>query len=301
MLFLAKRQYDIFGRGKEHMLQLSAFADEISADLDEQIAVLRSENIHFIDLRSVWNVNVLDFSDQQVSEIQQKLQEQRMRVAAIGSPIGKVPIDSSFDAHLQRFERAITLAQSFGTSYIRLFSFYPPQNAAASATNPLEWRYEVIRRFQELTARARAANVILLHENEKEIYGDIIDRCVDLFKTIDDPHLRNVLDPANFLQCAQIPYPDAYNALRPWTQYVHVKDVKADGTLVPAGEGEARWPDLLRQLRADGYSGFLTLEPHLSAAGQFQGFSGPDLFRKASQALQKLLRDMDWGLSDPHA
>ncbi len=279
------------------MLQLSAFADEISADLDEQIAVLHSENIHFIDLRSVWGINVLDFSDQQVNEIKQTLHEQRIGVAAIGSPIGKIPIDSSFDAHLQRFERAITLAQSFGTPYIRLFSFYPPQNAANHVSAATEWRNEVIRRFQEFTARARAANVILLHENEKDIYGDIIDHCVDLFQTIDDPHLRNVLDPANFLQCAQIPYPDAYNALRPWTQYIHVKDVRADGTLVPAGEGEAHWPELLQQLRADGYSGFLALEPHLSAAGQFQGFSGPDLFRKASQALQKLLRDMHWELS----
>lgn len=279
------------------MIQLSAFADEISPDLDEQIAVLHSENIHFIDLRSVWNINVLDFSDQQVSEIKQKLQAQRIGVAAIGSPIGKVPINSSFDEHLQRFERAITLAQSFATPYIRLFSFYPAQDTTIDTT---AFRDEVIRRFQELTARARAANVILLHENEKDIYGDSIDHCVDLFQTINDPHLRNVLDPANFLQCAQVPYPDAYNALHPWTQYIHVKDVKADGMLVPAGEGEAHWPQLLQQLRADGYDGFLALEPHLKAAGQFQGFSGPDLFRKASQALQKLLRDMDWQASSPH-
>ena len=280
------------------MIQLSAFADEISADLDEQIAILQSENIHFIDLRSVEGINVLDFSDSQVEEIKRKLQGQGIGVAARGSPIGKVPIDSSFDAHLQRFERAITVAQSFGTPYIRLFSFYPPSHAANSAADPTEWRDEVIRRLQEFTARARAANVILLHENEKDIYGDIIERCVDLFQTINDPHLRNVLDPANFLQCAQVPYPDAYTALRPWTQYIHVKDVKADGTLVPAGEGEARWPDLLQQLRSDGYSGFLALEPHLSTAGQFQGFSGPDLFRKASQALQKLLRGMNWALDE---
>ncbi len=285
------------GKRNSIMIQLSAFADEISPNLDEQIAVLRDENIHFIDLRSVWGVNVLDFSDEQVNEIKHKLQEHGIGVAALGSPIGKVPIDSSFDTHLQRFERAIQLAHIFGTPYIRLFSFYPPQHPVNAAADPATWRAEVIRRMQEFTARARAANVILLHENEKDIYGDIISRCVDLYQTINDPHLRNVLDPANFLQCAQVAYPDAYNALHPWTQYIHVKDVKTDGTLAPAGEGDAHWPALLQQLRADGYSGFLALEPHLSFAGQFQGVSGPDLFRKASQALQKLLRDMDWALS----
>jgi hypothetical protein len=41
------------------MIRLSAFADEISADLNEQIEVLHSERIHFIDLRGVWGINVL--------------------------------------------------------------------------------------------------------------------------------------------------------------------------------------------------------------------------------------------------
>lgn len=70
--------------------------------------------------------------------------------------------------------------------------------------------------------------------------------------------------------------------------------MRADGTLVVADEGEGRWPDLLQCLRADGYDGFLSLEPHLAAAGQYQGFSGPERFRQASQALQKLLRAMYW-------
>lgn len=273
------------------MIRLSAFADEISPNLDEQIAVLLSENISFIDLRSVERINVLDLTDQQVTEIKQKLDDQGIGVAAIGSPIGKVPLASSFAEHLQRFDRALALAHAFGTPYIRLFSFYP---SGAAAENAAAFRDEVIRRFQEITARANAANVILLHENEKGIFGDTIDHCVDLLQTIDDPHLRAILDPANFLQCSQVPYPDAYDFLYPWLVYIHVKDVRADGVLTPAGDGEGRWPDLLRRLHSDGYDGFLALEPHLSSVGQFQGFSGPDLFRQASQALQSLLRAMNW-------
>ena len=108
------------------MIRLSAFADEISPDLDEQIAVLSSEHIHFLDLRSVWNINVLDLTDQQVAGIKEKLDAHGIGVAAIGSPIGKVPVDSSFDEHLHRFERAIAVAQALQTPSIRIFSFYPP-------------------------------------------------------------------------------------------------------------------------------------------------------------------------------
>jgi sugar phosphate isomerase/epimerase len=308
------------------MIRLSAFADEISANLDEQIAVLRSENIHFIDLRGVWNTNVLDLTDQQITEIQQKLDAHGIGVSAIASPIGKVPIDTPFGEHLQRFERAIALAQFFKTPFIRIFSFYPPaaiEDASthtqtadvesnttiahmsdASDTNvtngekdlvdPARWRDEVLRRLRELTIQARNANLILLHENEKDIYGDTIARCTDLLQSINDPHFQAILDPANFIQCDQIPYPNAYLELRPWLRYMHVKDALADGTVVAAGEGVARWPEILQQLHTDGYEGFFSLEPHLALSGQYQGFSGPDLFRHASQALQQLLKSMDW-------
>jgi len=278
------------------MIRLSAFADEISPDLDEQIAALSREHIHFLDLRGVWYTNVLDLTDQQVARIKGTLDAHGIGIAAIGSPIGKVPIDSSFDEHLHRFEQAIALAHTFQTPYIRIFSFYPPAplKEGSGVVNPAEYRDEVLGRLREMTARARAAGVILLHENEKDIYGDTIARCVDLLQNCNDAHLQAVLDPANFIQCGQTPYPDAYEALRPWLEYVHVKDARSDGSVVAAGEGVTHWPELLQRLRAGGYDGFLSLEPHLASASKYQGFSGPDLFRLASQALQQMLQAMGW-------
>jgi sugar phosphate isomerase/epimerase len=271
------------------MIRLSALADEISPDLDTQIAVLRAEGIHHLELRGAWDTNVLDLSDAQVAEIGRALAAAGLRVSAIASPIGKVAIDSPEDAELPRLARAIAVAQALGTDRIRIFSFYP---AAGDESPPA--REAVLTRLRALTVQARAAGMTLLHENEKDIYGDSIERCVDLLQSVDDPHFRAVLDPANFLQCGQRPYPDAYAALQPWLAYVHVKDVDRDGTHVVAGAGDADWPDLLARLRADGYDGFLSLEPHLTAAGQFQGFSGVDRFRQASQALQRLLRALAW-------
>ncbi|HLX40195.1 MAG TPA: sugar phosphate isomerase/epimerase family protein [Ktedonobacteraceae bacterium] len=275
------------------MIRLSAFADEISPDLDEQIAVLTGENIHYLELRGVWGVNVLDFTDEQVTSIKRALNAHGIGVSAIGSPIGKVPVDSSFAEHMQRFERAIQLAHIFQTPYIRIFSFYPPASRT-TRTAPSEWRDEVHWRLRALTVRAREEGITLLHENEKDIYGDTIARCVDILHSVNDEHFRAILDPANFIQCGQNPYPDAYETLRSWLSYIHVKDALPNGTVVAADEGATNWPALLHQLHTDGYDGFFSLEPHLASAGQFQGFSGPALFRKASQALQGMLREMGW-------
>ncbi len=276
------------------MIRLSAFADEISPDLDEQVAVLHSESIHYVELRSVWGINVLDLSDEQVARVKHTLYEHGIGVSALGSPIGKVSITNSFATHLQRFERAMLLAHIFQTPYIRLFSFYPPNTTSTEAHNPVAWRGEVLKRLHTMTERARDEKIILLHENEKDIYGDTIARCVDLLQNTDNAHFLAILDPANFIQCQQTPYPTAYEALRPWLRYVHVKDALSDGTVVAAGEGATQWPTLLQRLHADGYDGYFSLEPHLATAGQFSGFSGQELFRHASQALQRMLQDMGW-------
>lgn len=281
------------------MIRLSAFADEISTDLDEQIDVLHSENIHYLDLRGVWGTNVLDLTEQQVMSIKQTLNKHNIGVACIASPLGKVSIASPFAECLKKLERALELADIFQTPFIRIFSFYPPVLSEEDAesgefVNPAEWRDEVHERLQKMTELARIANSTLLHENEKDIYGDTIARCVDLLKSIQDAHFRAAFDPANFIQCHQIPFPDAYEALYRWLGYVHVKDALADGSVVAAGEGEAHWSDLLQRLRKNSYDGFFSLEPHLALAGQFQGFSGPERFRHASQSFQKLLQAMRW-------
>ncbi|GAC1470707.1 MAG: sugar phosphate isomerase/epimerase [Gemmatimonadaceae bacterium] len=267
------------------MTLLSGFADEIAADLDGQIGALKALDIEYIELRSVWNTNILDLKVRQITQVKRALHKAGITVSSIGSPIGKTPLDEPFDRQMRRFQHALDLADTFGAEYIRLFSFYPPDyNTASPANAKVDWeqhRGEVISRLRAMTQRARETNVVLLHENERNIYGDTIARCVDLLGSVDDPQFRAVFDPANFIATGESPYPDAYETLRPWIAYIHVKDAKLDGTVTAAGEGISRWPDLLRRLAADGYDGFFSLEPHLASAGRFKGFSGPDLFSYA--------------------
>src|SRR5437868_7408972 len=172
------------------MIRLAAFADEISPDLDEQIAVLREEGIGHVELRGVWDTNVLDLSDAQVAEVRRALVAHGIEVSSIGSPIGKVAIDGGFDEHVHRFERALILARTFGAGYVRIFSFYRPAGDQTLDWSP--YRDVVLWRLRELAARARAAGVVLLHENEKEIYGDTISRCVDLLKSVESPNVGAV-------------------------------------------------------------------------------------------------------------
>ncbi|UOF89489.1 sugar phosphate isomerase/epimerase [Fodinisporobacter ferrooxydans] len=267
------------------MVILTGFADEISPDLKVQLDILESERIKHIEFRGAWGKNVLKLSDEELQQVKAEMDRRGIQMSSVGSPIGKIKITDDFEQHLVDFDRAIDVANMFNAPYIRIFSFFIPQGE-----DPAQYRNEVIGRMQALVKRAEAAGVVLLHENEKEIYGDIAERCLDILETCQSPHLRCAFDPANFVQCGVKPFANGFPLLENYIEYVHIKDALFDqGKVVPAGEGDGEVLDVLKALQRKGYSGFLSLEPHLKAAGSFSGFSGPELFKTATSALKGLL------------
>jgi sugar phosphate isomerase/epimerase len=274
-------------RRNDPVWTLTGFADEISPELDEQLETLAREEIRCLELRGVWGKNVLNLSDGELSEIKERLDTEGVRVSSIGSPIGKIPVADPFEPHMASFARALHVARYLGAPYVRVFSFYIPEGE-----EPGMYREEVLDRMGRLADAARIGEVTLLHENEKHIYGDVPDRCLDILRTVDSPHLRAAWDAANFVQCGVRPFTEGYAALRPYVEYVHVKDaVAATGEITPAGEGDGEWRPTLAALRDSGFDGYFSLEPHLQAAGPYGGFSGPDLWRRAAQAFKGLLRE----------
>jgi sugar phosphate isomerase/epimerase len=267
---------------------LSGFADEISADPDEQLATLAAESIAHLELRSAWSTNVADFDRDQLARFRHALDRAGVAVSAIGSPIGKIEVGAPLAPELERLRRVAAIAGELGTRLVRVFSFFVP-----AAEPPGRYRLQVIDRMAALTEIAQEHGLVLAHENEKGIYGDRPERCADLIATIGSPALRATFDAANFVQCGVRPQTEAYGLLRPYLTYLQVKDaVAATGVVVPAGEGDGQVRETLEALRSSQFEGYVSLEPHLAEAGRFGGFSGPAEFRRAAQALKALLAEL---------
>ena len=268
------------------MFTLSGFADEISEDLDTQLDVLEKLRIKYLEFRGVWGKNVLKLSDDEVARVKAELARRGIGVSAIGSPIGKIQIDDPFEPHLEDFRRALYLAAYFDSRYIRIFSFYVPEGQAD------RYRPQVMERLRALLDAAKGHDVILLHENERHIYGDIPRRCLDILETMASPQMRMTFDPHNYVMSGIDPQ-EAYQMLVDHIAYMHIKDaIAAEGRTVPAGQGDGKIPEILRDLHRRGFDGFLSLEPHLSSGGPFRGYSGPELFEAAAVALRGILAEL---------
>ncbi len=266
------------------MIRLSAFADEISQNPLEQIEVLSQHGIRNIEFRAIHGTNVLDLTDAQHEEFRTLLTARGFGLSALGSPIGKMKIADPFEPHLERFERALELAEFYQTPRIRIFSFYMP-----AGEDPAQHRAEVIRRMTELAGRAASRGVTLMLENEKGIYGDTAARVLDLLESVNSPSLAHAFDPANYLEVGQM-VDEAWTKLRPRVAHFHVKDYSLKlQKNVPAGEGDGQIPRLIADAVAHGYDGFCVLEPHLVLAEQSYGFTGPERFGDAARALKGAL------------
>lgn len=277
---------------------ISGFSDEISPEIDKQFFTLNNLGIKYFEIRGVDGKNVSEISLEKATEVKQKADKYSIRVSSIGSPIGKIGINDDFDSHIKLLEHIIKIAKIFDTKLIRVFSFYIPKDEDAN-----KYRQEVIRRMKKMTELAEKEGVILLHENEKGIYGDNAVRCKDILESVNSPNLRAVFDPANFVEVGQKTYPDAYELLKDYVVYMHIKDAVGNGKIVPSGMGYGHVKEILTSLKKSGYTGFLSLEPHL---GHFRGLealqsdtldisddiSGPDTFKIAFDALDKILKEL---------
>ena len=267
-------------------MKLCGFADEISPELDQQIKCCKETGVTHFELRGAYGKNVLDFDKSVQVEIKSKLKANGLAVLSIGSPIGKVKISEPWEKHFQRFKSAVESAEFFEARMIRIFSYYSADDGKSINAH----RDEIIRRMRAKVDYVKNRNVTLVHENEKDIYGENAANCVDVLKTIDSPKLRSAFDFGNFVQVKQDTL-EAWKMLKPFTTHIHIKDFSvAQDRAVPAGLGDGHVQEILVDLDKSGYSGFLSLEPHLKAAEQFSGFSGPALFKVAVDALKGLCK-----------
>ena len=274
--------------------RLSAFSDEYSASLDEQIEGLILNKVRMTELRGVDGINVSDLTPIQAADVHRKLESSGISVSAIGSPIGKIKITDNMDEHLDKLKNTCEIAGIMQTSRIRMFSFYIPDGKYE------EYRGEVIDRIGRMLDVADEYGVKLCHENEKGIYGDTPERCRELLAEFDG-RMGCVFDPANFIQCGCEPFEHSYNLLKTYITYMHIKDAAANGTIVPAGRGVGCIPELLAVInRAHEGEFILTLEPHLRVfAGLDKLEGGPrtalsNAYATSADAFEAAFTNLRW-------
>lgn len=276
-------------------MKIYSFADESSANVDEQIQAMLRNGLDGLEIRNVDGVNVADITEEKAHEVKAKMDAAGLTVWSIGSPIGKIEIGKESE-HIEKFKHVLKVAKILGAENIRLFSLH-----IHDGRRPDECTEEVISFLKKLLSLAEGSGVTLCHENEKDIFGDVPERCLIIHSTL--PEIKAVFDPANYIQCGA-DTKAAWELLKPYVKYLHIKDALPDGNVVPAGKGVGNLPAIVKEFTDMGGSA-MTLEPHLhvftglaeleskgqnSIVGEVYSYASNELaFDAAAAALKELI------------
>lgn len=257
----------------------SAFCDESGeSTIGGQMAACKKNGITHMELRGFGpdlNINIL--SVEQAKEMKAEIDKEGMKVSSIGSGYGKINIKDDFEPHFEAFKNTVEVAKILEAKYIRMFSFYFDEGDDYDT-----YRDEVIRRVKALVDYADENGLVCCHENEKGIYGDTAERCLDVLEACEGK-LRAVFDPANFIQCG-VDTVKAYDLLEDYIEYFHVKDALYNSAeVVPAGQGDGRLVEILKKFDKREQVAVLSLEPHLKV---FDGLSNLETDDETANAMK---------------
>jgi sugar phosphate isomerase/epimerase len=259
--------------------RLTGFADEIATSLDEQISTMTELGIKGLDLRNVDGVHVLQLTEAHIEEIQAKLHHAGMYVSTIGSPVNKVPYDPLNEAaEFEKLRRSLQIGAKFNCTRVRIFT---PEFHGDDPSPVLSWMAGQRRLAEEYEA-------VLIHENDAKYWAAYPDNAKRLFQELASPNFKAAFDFANTVLIGFRPWDDWFPWIVPYLDTIHIKDAK-DGAVTVAGSGDGQILETLKYLNEQGWSGPLTLEPHLASVGNFGGYSGSQLFTEAANALRGVM------------
>lgn len=241
---------------------LSGFTDEYAPEFPRQVEAAGKYGMDGIEMRFVDGINVAQLDKQTILECDRRLRDNGVAVCAMGSPLGKFYLNDDMDAHMETCRKVFEFANILGAKNIRMFSFYAPEGMERT-----ERRNRTVEGLERMLTIADACGVTLCHENERGLYGGEPDTCLELMEHFGG-RLKSVFDMGNFTLGKYDPYA-AYQKLKPYIEYFHIKDALTAGAIVPPGCGEAQIKKIITE-HAD-YTGkpvMVSLEPHL------QTFSG---------------------------
>jgi len=267
----------IIKRDEIGIMQVSVITDEIDVDLEHALDVMNEYGVVSAEIRTIWDKNVADAPDEYIDRVKKIVTERGVKVVGIASPFYKCDLAGveseepagslhdavvkGYDEQLSVLNRCIEIAKKLDTRYVRVFTFWNK----IPLTPEVEDR--IVKAYAEPIALAEKEGIVLLIENEHACLTGTGVETARIIAKINSPVVRAIWDPGNAFMAGETTFPDGYEAIKPYVEHVHVKDAKMTEigkVWTVVGEGECRWEDQIKALKADGYKGFLSLETHYS-------------------------------------
>jgi L-ribulose-5-phosphate 3-epimerase len=262
--------------------RIGVINDEISQDFGRACEIAsRQFGMSWIELRGMWNKNVLKLDGNEVAEARRILEKYKLQVTDIASPLFKVDwpgapkssfspkhdqfhADFTFEQQDEVLDKSLELAKTFGTDRVRCFDFW-------RLDDPKPHRKAMNEKLHDAAEKAAGKGIVLVLENEASCNTGTGVEAAEVLRAVQTTALMLNWDPGNAASRGEKAYPDGYAALpKDRIGHCHCKDViKRDHGYEWAamGQGLIDWIGQFKALKNDGYRHAVSLETHWRGAG----------------------------------
>jgi L-ribulose-5-phosphate 3-epimerase len=293
-----------FASASSSPFRISVISDEISHDFGHACEIASQEfGMHWIELRGLWNKNIVNLDAKEVAEAKRILKKYELRVTDIASPLFKVDwpgaptskfsdpgsfgANFSFAQQDEVLDRALSMAKALRTDRVRCFDFWRLEKQAP-------YREAMNQKLLDAANSAGKKRMILVLENEPGCNTATGAESANVLDAVKSPHLMLNWDPGNAAASGETPYPDGYNLLpKDRIGHCHCKDAVKKGSgydWAAMGAGMIDWAGQFKALKRDGYHFAVSLETHWKGGGTPEESS-----RKSWAGMKKLLQEADAG------
>ena len=249
-------------------MKTGIITDEVSQDLSAALKLAKDYRLDAVEIRSVEEKNPFQMTQEDFRKIRAQADEAGLAVCCVASPFFKCDFfdESAIAAHMEGLRRAIQGAQIMGAHLIRGFAFWRAEGTAFA---------QIAERFHPVTELLEREDMTMVLESEPSVNTGNMSQLAQLLAIIHHPRIRALYDPGNEIcdPAAPPPHLEGYEQLRPWIAHVHIKDMaRTQDGYAPAciGKGDVDFDSIFARLRADGYSGYATLETHWRIGAQME-------------------------------
>lgn len=247
---------------KKYPFLLSIITDEISQDPEVAFSLAKEFGFDGVELRSVWDTPVELLPEEKMQALAVRIKECGLQVSAIASSFLK---DDWGNDDRAKFDRLVKACHILDCNKVRGFSFWAAEDYTDQKFAEYLETYDALLEKEGLT---------LMLENDPAVNLNTGNALARFFSSHKLRNIGILWDPGNDIYtCGDTvkPYPDEYEAVRPFVRHVHVKDAVHSGgepVGVALGDGWMDFPGQFKALMADGYTGWVTLEPHFRLEGE---------------------------------
>lgn len=246
---------------KNYPFLLSIISDEISQDPEVAIQLAAEYHLDGIELRSAWDTPVELLPEEKLRSLVELAAENGLKISAIASSFLKEDWCKDDRA---KFDRLVKACGVCGCNTIRGFSFWKSEDYTD------EQFAEYLKPYDELLGEA---GLQLALENDPSVNLNTGYALARFFRDHEFKNIGVLWDPGNDIYACLgkvKSYPDEYVEVKPFMRHFHIKDgLPVDNTVkaIGLGDGVMDFHGQFRALKEDGYTGWITLEPHYRLEG----------------------------------